>query len=329
MPITGGGGAAQVTVDIVNNMWDNAQKQTDRTSALVAQAIALADPAPTMAVPEIPDVYEPPPAPELPPNDPDDGENLYDAKRAEMEQLISNSFSTFLNQYFPLDASFTEACDWLSRAIAGGTGIDPVVEQQLWERGRARVLSDSERAKDEAMATWAHRRFPLPPGALTSQVNLINLDAGRKLAEISRDIAIKSFDTEIENIRFAVAQALDLRMKAVNAAGDYIKTIMLGPQTAMQLATGLTGLRTELARTLVQMYSAQVTAAEPVVRLAIAQGDLTARALQTNVQIAQAGIDAKVRAGVAGAQMAASQASAGINAINAQAQISGNDSSQV
>lgn len=330
MAVTAGGGAAQVTVDIVNAMWDNAKTQTDRTGALVAAAIGLADPAPQMDPVILDSGYEAPQAPQIEPADPADAERMYDTKRAEMETLISKGFSGFLSQYFPLDSSFTQACSWLARVISdGGTGVNADVESALWQRGRARILADSERAKDEAMSMWANRGFPLPPGALTNQVNQIVLDAGRKLAEVNRDVAVKSFDAELENVRFAVGQALDLRTKAVDAAGNYIRTLMVGPQTAMQLATGLAGLETEMARTMVQMFSAQVAAAEPAVRLAIAQGQVSAQVGQANVNAASGSIEAKVRAGISGAQMAASQASAGINAINASASISGSDSSQV
>jgi hypothetical protein len=330
MAITAGGGAAAVVVDIVNAMWDNAQKQTDKTGELVAKAIALADPAPSMEPVVIQADYDPPEAPAIPDGGADEAERIYDAKRMEMETLLTRGFGEFLVTYFPVSPSFQGAVDWLYRAITtGGTGINAGVEQALWQRGRARVLADSERAKDEAMATWANRRFPIPPGALTNSVNQINLDAGRKLAEQSRDISVKSFEAELENVRFAVKEAIDLRLKAMDAAGDYIKTLMLGPQTAMQLATGLAGIESEMARTMVAMFSAQIAAAEPTIRLAIAQGDLSMRSGQANMASETASMEAKVKAGLAGAQMAAAQASAGINGINGQAAISGSDSSQV
>lgn len=330
MAITSGGGAAAVVVDIVNAMWDNAKEQTNNTSKLVQQAIGYADPAPKMDQVEIAADFNAPDIPQLPVTDPNEGERIYDTKRREMETLVASSFSGFLSTYLPISPSLQYALDWLGRAInVGGSGINAAVEAALWQRDRGRILADSERAADEAMATWANRGFPLPPGALTNQVNQINLDAGRKLAESSRTAAIESFKAELENVRFAVKEAIDYRTAAINAAGDYIKTMMLGPQTAMQLATGLANLKNDLARTLVSFYTAQNTAAEIPVRLAIAQGELSARVGQANLEAEKGSVDAKVRAGIAGAQMAASQASAGINGVNGQASISGSDSSQV
>lgn len=327
---TGGAGAAVTVAQIVNAMWANSQERTSQSTAYLGQALNLAGTAPHMDVPVLDSAYEAPTAPTLPEQDPNAAERVYDTKRREMETLLKDGFSGFLDKYFPVDASFQQALNWISRALTtGGAGINVGVEQALWQRAKGRVLGDTERAKAELMATWAGKRFPVPPGALVNAVNQLNVEAGRKLADVSREAAIKSFDAEVENARLAVREALDLRLKAVDAAGSYIKTLILGPQTAVQLATGIAGIQTEFARSLVQMYSAQVTAAEPAVRLAIAQGDLTARAGAANLNAESGLIDARVKSVLAAAQMLGSQASAGINAINAQASISGSDSSSV
>lgn len=63
--------------------------------------------------------------------------------------------------------------------------------------------------------------------------NLIHQDRRDKLAEMNRDIVIKSFDAELENVRFAVKTAGDLFTQALNAVGDYVRTVMMGPQVLM------------------------------------------------------------------------------------------------
>lgn len=329
-PTTGGAGAPVTTTQVINAMWQNAQSKSEAGDARVGQAIALADPAPQMSPVTLDTSYLPPTPPDLPNDDPNNGEAIFSAWYAQMLAMITTNFRSFIDEFFPDESFFEDAYDWCTRAIVdGGTGINADVEQALWQRGRARILADSQRAEMEAEQLWANRRFPMPPGALTNQLNEIRLDSGRKLAEASRDISIKSFDTEIENVRFAVKEVLDLRKKALDAAGDYIKTLMQAPDTAMKLATGLTQIRSELARNLVQLYSAQVTALQPRVQLAIADADIQMRGKEANLRAQEQTIDAKVRAALAGAQMVASMASAGINAINAQASISGQDVSQI
>lgn len=329
-PVTGGAGAAVTVTETINAMWENAQSKSAAGDARIGQAISLADPAAQLSYTPLDTSYVPPVAPGIVPDNPMDAEALYNAQRDQMLALITSNFRSFIDEFFPNPDWYQEALDWCGRAITqGGTGINTDVETALWQRGRARILADSERAADEAMSTWANRGFPLPPGALANQVNQINLDAGRKLAEVSRDVAVKSFDTEIENVRFAVKTVLDERKAALAAALDYIKTIMLGPQTAMQLTTGLANVKSDFARTLVSLYSAQTAALDPRVRLSITDAQLRLQADTANLEARKASTDAKVRAAMAGAGMVGQMASAGINAINAQASISGSDSSSL
>lgn len=326
----GGAGAAVTTTEIINAMWQNAQNKSSAGTAYTNAAVGYSDPAPHMTGAVLDTSYLPPVKPVLADVDPNDSEAMYNAQRDQMLALITDNFASFINEWFPHPEWYEDALGWCHEAFtAGGSGINSSVEQQLWERARARILADSERAKDEVATAWANRRFPLPPGALTNQTNQISLDAGRKLAESSRDIAIKSFDTEIENVRFAVTKVLDQRKIALDATGDYIKTIMLAPDTAMKLATGLANIRTELSRSLVQLYSAEVAAAEPRIRLAITDAQLRQGAAEANLRSDMNSLENKVRAFMAAAQMLGSQASAGLNAINAQSSISGTDSSSV
>lgn len=323
---TGGAGAAITTTQIINAMWENAQNKSTTAIDYSAAAEAAASPAPHMQGATLDTSYLPPVKPELPSENPMEAEALYDAKNAEMQTLITSSFRNFIDEWFPNPQFYEDALGWCHTALKdGGSGINAFVEQQLWERGKARILTDTARLEDEATNVWANRRFPQPPGALLNQLQQINLEASRKLAEQSRDISIKSFDTEIENVRFAVRDVLDQRKVTLASAGDYIKTIMPGPQTSMQLATGLAGIRSDVARNAVAMYSAEVTAAEPRIRLAITDAQLRQSAAEANLRSDMASVQAKVQALLTAMQSLAQQAAAGLNAINSSASISGND----
>lgn len=324
------GGAAQVVSDVFNLMVSTASSKTTDASNAIKAALAEANPVPQMAPVDVVGDYVIPNLPDIGSFDPTEIQRLYEDTRAALEATVGTKLDSFMADYFPSTAGYDAAMNWLNEAIAnGGTGIRPAVEQQLWERGRARILGDSERAEGEAMATWANRGFPIPPGALTSQVNQIRLDAGRKLAEQSRDITVKSFDAELENTRFAVAQVLDLRFKAISAAGDYIKTIMLGPQLASQLALSQVDAKVRIATALTSLYGAEVSAQEPRVRMILGQADIKTRIGEANLRASSGALEARVRAAMEYAQMLGNQAAAGLNALHGGASISGSDSSVV
>ncbi|WP_374257896.1 hypothetical protein, partial [Aquabacterium sp.] len=149
-----------------------------------------------------------------------------------------------------------------------------------------------------------------------------------KLSEQSRDIAIKKFDTGVENARFAAKTVIETTQTALAAANEYIRTVMLGPQIASQLAVASVDARMKMVQAMTSLYAAEVSAAEPAVRAAIAQGDLTMRGYETNSRNQVAALDARVRAAVSYAEMLGAQAAAGLNALNASAQISGSDHTQ-
>lgn len=328
-PITGGAGAAVTTTEVINAMWDNSQLRTDEMDARISAGLADIGPAPIIGQPTLDQSYVPPLPPELADPSIMDGEAMYNTQLQKLVDLIGQGIADFFTNYFPL-GPYDEAVEWCRKAIVdGGTGINTSVEQQLWERGKARLLEESLEAEDNLTNQWASRNYPLPPGALVYGLQRIQLDRSRKLAEQSRDISVKSFDTEIENVRFAVKETLDLRSKAMSAMADYIRTLMMGPQTAMQLATGLAGLELDMNRSLVALYSAEVTALQPRVQLSIEEARLEAGTNEANQRSILATAQAKADMARAAAQMLAAQASAGLNAINAQASISGNDSSSV
>ncbi|MFM9922755.1 hypothetical protein VLK31_07175 [Variovorax sp. H27-G14] len=325
---SGGAGAPLLTSQIVNAAWQNGQQRTIDAANRVDSAIALAGPAPLINTPALDTSYVPPISPGLVPSDPSDAKAIYDDTNAEITQKIEDGFADFQATYFPdIQPAADAALAWLLKSLTtGGTGIGAGTEAQIWERDRARILGESGRAEAEAFSTFANRGFPLPPGALVSGLMQIRKAANDQLAAQSRDIAIKTADTEIENARLAVQQATGLRISALAAAGDYIKTLILGPQTAMQLATGFVGLRNDFNRTLVSLYQAQSAALDPRVRLSIADADLKMRGQEANQRSQLAIIEAKVRAALEAAQQLATQAAGLLNGIHAGVSISGQDS---
>ena len=267
----------------------NTSYQMPAGSAPTVQPVAMdvsyqmpAGAAPVLQPVALDTSYVPPALPSLQIDDPDDAYAMYDATRQQIENMLTGTFLDFLGRFFP-SGFFDAALAWCNRAITqGGTGVNPAVEQALFERDRARLVAEQVRAEQEAEALYANRRWPLPPGVLLAQRQAIALDTRNKLAERSRDIMIESWRMELENVKFAVGQVLDLRVKSIAAAGDYIRTLILGPQTAMQLATSLADLRTKFNQSMVALYSAEAAALEPRVRLAIADADLKMRGEEAN-----------------------------------------------
>lgn len=329
-PSTGGAGAPVIVSQVMNAKWRNGFTLLDKLFEISDDAIALANPAPQMPGVVLDKSYLPPLPPNLPDMDPNEAKAIYDDSRAEIDALLQGGYVSFLQTYFPDGNFYPAALAWLETALSqGGTGINVAVEQQLWERDKARILSQAQQVEKSAVATWANRGFPLPPGAAAAQVTQIRLAASKDLAAQSRDIAIKTFETELENTRFAITTSIDLRKSALQLASEYIRTLVLGPQTAVQLATSLAGLKTALAQALTSMYSAQVTALEPFVRLNITDAQLQSSANQANLNAKSQAVSDRVRAALANASTIGGIVASSWNGLNAGASISGSDSTSL
>jgi len=318
--------AATFVTGVYNEQFRVAKARLDKSDALTTDALALIENAPQIGEVDIAAALDMPEAPEIEGFSPSELTALYQSTADEIKALLANGLSTFLMTYFPLGNELAAARSWVENAITnGGTGLNPAVEAQIWERDRSRLLRDAVRATDEAVAMWAARGYPLPPGALVGQVSRIDQDARDKIAQASRDVAIKQAEIELENIRFAIDKAIQLRTAAISAAGDYIRTLALGPQLGVQLAGSVIDAKAKLANVLTSFYQAKVSALELPVRVAIADANADVEVRKSNLAAQVSLINARVATVEAAARAAGTQASAALNALSASSGFSGSE----
>ena len=317
--------------NFVAQLYNDAQELADRRLYVSDQLIKDAINAITMA-PQIQEIdilasIDLPAAPDVEGFSAAELTALYQSTADEIKALLANGLVTFFTSYFPLGNELAAARAWIEKAITtGGTGLNPVIEAQIWERDRSRVLRDSARATDEAVSAWAARGYALPPGALVDQVGRIDQDARDKIAQASRDVAIKQAELELENIKFAIEKALDLRKAAIQSANDYIRTLALGPQLGAQLAGSLIDTRAKLADAAVRFYQAKVSALELPAKIAISEAGLNADIRKANLGSLVSTIRARVDTIEAAARQVGTQAAAALNALSASTAFNGNES---
>jgi hypothetical protein len=171
----------------------------------------------------------------------------FDAKAAELVEKLADIFGDFLNTYFPTySAAATAAESWLLDVIQNGTtGIPADVENQIWERSRARELVEASRLEAEAAEDFARRGFSMPPGALADRVDRIRQDTANKISTHGRDVAIKQAEIAIETVRFAIGEALKLRWQAIQSALEYWKAYLSPYDVAAKRALAEGELKTK------------------------------------------------------------------------------------
>lgn len=318
--------AATFVTGVFNEQFRVAKSRLDKSDQLTNDALALIANAPQISEVDIAASLDIPEAPEIEGFSPSELTALYKSTSDEIKALLANGLSRFFIDYFPLGNELAAARAWVENAIVnGGTGLNPIIEAQIYERDRSRVLNDAMRATSEATAAWAARGYPMPPGALYGRIESIDQDARDNIAKASSAVAIKQMEIEIENTRFAVDKALQMRTAAISAAGDYIRTLALAPQLGVQLASSVIDAKAKLANVLTSFYQAKISALELPVRIAIADANADVEVRKSNLSAQVSLINARVATVEAAARAAGTQASAALNALNANTSLGGSE----
>lgn len=226
--------------DTLRKCWETAKTATNAFDDLVqgaSEKLAYAAQVNNLVVDRINETPSVEPVVTIPTSvNPTDVMSLFDTKYLELVALLVEKFTTFQSTYFPNDgANYTAAETWLADAMSNPDhGIPAAVAAQMLTDVKSRAHADAAVQSDAVLATFAARRFPLPPGAAASAVLQINQKAQDAVSESSRALMLKY----VENMRFAVEKTLSLRESAMSSAIAYINALASGPS----LASGMVGI---------------------------------------------------------------------------------------
>lgn len=237
---------------------------------------------------------------------------------------LADQFANFIDQYFPNECGYLQAAQrWICNTIEnGGTGINPIVEQQIWARDRSRLLADARSQEAELIDGFAARRYPIPPGAAVGAVIKLRAEAAGKIAQASRDVAIKQAELEVENVKFAVDKAIGLYSAAMGAAGDYIKSLVSSSGNMSQLLPSVTDSQSRLIGAAADYYRARIQVEDLRLKASMPNGEWRQQANVKNVDNEMQAMRNRVDAAIEAAKAMAQQASAALNAMHASASMS-------
>jgi len=314
--------AADTIQAIINNAIAVANTQQDNASEFAGQAISAANSVVTSGgsgfsfTPNVPDLGV-----AIPAYASGDASILFTSLFEQVKNSLVSQFASFFVQYFPNECDYLgKAQDWLCDTLEnGGTGMNASVEVQIWQRDRARVLQEGERVEEEILVNFASKGYPVPPGAAVWATYRAQQAVQDKVSQASRDVAIKQAEIEVENVKFAVTQAITLRVEAVQAAAGYINALARAADVGSTVSRNTSSAQAELINAASNYYRARVSVEE-----------LRLRALEGNAKLRQGNQELDVRAFTArsenvthaatsAANAAGAMAAAALNALHSQA----------
>lgn len=309
----------ETLASVINAAWNQANAKQATFEAKIASATSGwldTETPPFMAASIMPAVTVDEPAVSIPATaDVADILDTFDTKYLELVALLSDKFALFRTTYFPNEqASYAAAEAWLSSAVANG-GIPATVQTQIVADDKARILSDASRAESELTASFASKRYPLPPGALAAGVLQIQQKAQEEIAATSRKLAVLTVD----QMKFAVEKLLANRAAAMGAAVDYIKALASGPDMASGLVNVGYDAQSKLISAAASFYNARTEAKKLTATVNRGNAEFEQEAGKANLQSELTLIEDRLKAMLTEAQALAQMATALYNNVHASA----------
>lgn len=323
--------ALEIVRDVIDASWDQANGKVtayESKMATVQDTILdlLSTPTVTAGAVPVPTIDEPlvniPFSAAV-----DDVFDKFTSEYIELANWLVAQGNAFITAHYPDEqTAYAAAEDWLQAALENpSAGLPPSIAAQIWGDDQARILADKGRASDAVIATFAARRYPLPPGAAASAILQIEQKAQDEIAESSRKVAIMSVELQ----KSTVDTLMKLRAVAMGNKIEYIKALASGPDMISRMVNIGYDAQSKNISAASSFYSARTQATEVVSKINQFNTSLQLEAGKANQGAEMGIIGEKVKTFLDEARALAQMATALFNNLHAQAGVSGSRGTHV
>lgn len=166
--------------------------------------------------------------------------------------------------------NFDEALAVLQRMRIGGTGLTPAIEQQIFERGRARLDRATAKAVAELHDNYAGRGFVAPPGQLQAALAAVHEEGQMQVSALSRDVLVQAKEIEVENLRFAVTNGLAAEQILVNLFSNAVQRSFEMARFSVESALALYNTQVNIFNALMQAFQTKAAVFKTLTDAALA-----------------------------------------------------------
>lgn len=195
-------------------------------------------------------------------------------------------FTDFMTAYFPDNtATYTAAEAYLLARITNTTtgAVPAAIQAAILASDRARILAEENRAVADLYESPAARRHRFPSGAQQAQALRIAQSALDAIAASSRTVAVKDFELSHQTALEAVRIAVSSRASALQAATQYIASVVAQGYTTGTALTGAAhGAEVAKIQAAYQAFAGRTAAAELALKASQADETLTFEAAKAN-----------------------------------------------
>ncbi len=161
--------------------------------------------------------------------------------------------------------------DELLTRVQGGTGLDPVVEEAIWNRGRDRESRAALLAERSLLVDRVSTGFSRPAGSTQSALDQIIQETQSKIIDLSREIMIKQAELEQENVKTSIQQAISLEDILIKENQQIVQRAFEVAKYIQDIAIEIFKIQVSLFSSEVEAYKAFATAYEARLRAELAK----------------------------------------------------------
>ena len=185
----------------------------------------------------------------------------YNSMAPQMVAAVNGYVDSMLAKFNPQFATQMAAIEaQLTKYLQGGTGLNPVVEDAIYERARSKNAAEANRARSTAYDDAAARGFTLPNGALMAAIQASRQGAADNNAVAAREIVVMQAEYEQKNLQFAVTQSANLRTALLNTTMTYMQNLTSLNGQALDYAKSVLNAVIETYNTAVKVFGLKLDA---------------------------------------------------------------------
>lgn len=155
-----------------------------------------------------------------------------------------------------------------------GTGLDPIIEQAIYDRDNERAILALEEARQNAIDEWSKRGFILPNGVLAANIMQLEIDHKNKRLDTSRDIIINQAKLAQENTHFYIQQALTLETQLMSWTNLLGQRTFEASKASMDAAISITQVDISRYNVRLQVYQVQAQVYETRIKSELAKVEI-------------------------------------------------------
>lgn len=161
----------------------------------------------------------------------------------------------------------------ISTWLAGGTGLPDAIWENIWERDRSRERVAQRAARNKVLTEWAGRGFTLPSGPLDAALREVELELSLKEQTLSRDVAIKSAEMEVENLRFAFEKGITFIQVLAEIYAREAERSLQAAKATLEASLSVFNAEVELYKAKLQAYQTEASVFKELVTAELARLD--------------------------------------------------------